>query len=325
MRFVVLGAGAVGGVIGGRLFEHGHEVVLIARGQHRDAIRGSGLRLEAPDSSVTLAIPVAADPGEVDFGPDDVVLLAVKSQDTATAVKALASAALPATPVLCVQNGVENERVALRSFAHVYGVCVMCPTTHLAPGVVQAHSTPVTGILDIGRHPFGLDETADTIAAALAAATFSSEAKPDIARWKYAKLLANLGNAIEAVCGPPARLGPVGRLAKEEGVAVLHACGIDFASDEEDAARRDGLLVQRPIGGQPRGGGSTWQSLTRAAGAVETDYLNGEIVMLGRLSGVPTPVNAALQHHANRMANARTPPGSVPEQELLHSIETAIR
>jgi 2-dehydropantoate 2-reductase len=324
MRFVVLGAGAVGGVIGGRLFEHGHDVALIARGAHHDAIRKSGLRLESPDAAVTLDVPVAGGPLGVSFGPHDVVLLAVKSQDTAAAIDTLASIAPPGTPVACVQNGVENERIAVRRFPNVYGVCVMCPTTHLLPGVVQAHSTPTTGILDIGRYPSGVDDTADTIAAALRAATFSSEAKPDIARWKYAKLLANLGNAIEAVCGPPARQGPLGDLAKKEGVAVFRAGGIDFASDEEDVARRGDLLVQGTIRGQPRGGGSTWQSLTRAAGAVETDYLNGEIVLLGRLFGVPTPINTALQRHANRMARTRIPPGSVSENELLASAQSAI-
>jgi 2-dehydropantoate 2-reductase len=324
MRFVVLGAGGVGGVIGGRLFEHGHEVVLIARGAHRDKIREEGLRLESPDSSVTLAIPVVADPGEVEFRGDDIVLLAVKSQDTAAAINALAWATPADVAVVCVQNGVENERVALRAFPNVYGICVMLPTTHLIPGVVQAHSTPTTGILDVGRYPSGVDETAETVAAALRASTFSSEAKPDIARWKYAKLLANLGNAIEAVCGPSARQGPLAKRTREEGVACLRAAGVEFASDDEDTARRGALLRLRPIGGQRRRGGSSWQSLTKAAGSVETDYLNGEIALLGRLVGVPTPLNTALQHHANRMAHERRPPGSMSEEEFWRSLDSPI-
>lgn len=325
MRFIVLGSGAIGGVIGGRLFEHGHDVVLIARGAHHDAIREKGLRLESPGTEVTLGIPVVADPSEIEFDPDDIVLLAVKSQDTATALKALAAVAPPTVPIVSVQNGVENERLALRWFAHVYGVCVMCPTTHLSPGVVQAHSTPTTGILDLGRYPSGIDEAAEAVTAALRASTFSSEAKPDIARWKYAKLLANLGNAVEAVCGPSARPGPIGQRAKVEGVACLRAAGIDFASDEEDAARRDDLLRLLPIGAQIRAGGSSWQSLTRTTGTIETDFLNGEIVLLGRLVGVPTPVNAALQRYANRMARDRLPPGSVTEEELLQSADALIQ
>jgi 2-dehydropantoate 2-reductase len=324
MRFIVLGAGAIGGVIGGRLFEHGHDVVLVARGAHREAIARSGLRLESPDSTVTLHIPVVGDPGEVTFGAEDVVLLAVKSQDTSAVIDALSSVARPSLPVVCIQNGVENERVALRRFANVYGVCVMCPATHLLPGVVQAHSTPVSGILDLGCWPSGVDETAETIAAALRSATFSSVARFDIARWKYAKLLTNLANAVEAVCGTPARQGPIGRLARKEGIAVLQAGGVDFASAEEDAARRGDLLAQRPIGSQTRGRNSTWQSLSRSTGSVETAYLNGEIVLMGRLLGLSTPVNDTLLHHVARMARTRMPPGSVPEDELLRSIESAI-
>ena len=317
MRFIVLGAGAIGGVIGGRLFQHGHDVVLVARGAHYDAILEGGLRLESPDAEVSLRIPAADDPRKVEFGPDAIVLVAVKSQDTETVMRTLAAVAPPTTPVVCVQNGVENERVALRSFAHVYGICVMCPTTHLAPGVVQAHSTPTTGILDIGCYPSGVDETAENVASALRASTFSSEAKPDIVRWKYAKLLANLGNAVEAVCGPRARRGPIGQRARAEGVAALQAAGIDFASDQEDAARRDDLLRLLPIGTEVRGGGSSWQSLTRTAGSIETDYLNGEVVLLGRLHGVPTPVNDLLQRLANHLARDRCAPGSVPEAEFL--------
>ena len=71
-----------------------------------------------------------------------------------------------------------------------------------------------------------------------------------------------------------------------------------------------------PIDGQDRGGGSTWQSLARG-GAVEADYLNGEIVLLGRLHGVPTPVNELLQRAANAAARDKRPPESVPIEELL--------
>ena len=314
MRFVVLGAGAVGGVIGGRLFEHGYDVVLIARGTHYEAIRDRGLRLESPDGRAVLPIPVVSHPSDLDLTDDDVVLLTVKSQDTRHAIAPLT--ARPDTPIVCVQNGVENERVALRSFANVYGICVMCPTTHLLPGVVQANSSPTTGILDIGRIPEGSDDIATAIAAALRASTFSSEARPDIARWKYAKLLSNLGNAVEAVCGPAARPGTIFSRAKAEGEACLRAAGIEFATDEEDAARRGDLLTLRPIDGRRRVGGSSWQSLQRGTGTIETDYLNGEVVLMGRLHGVATPVNEALHRLANQIARDRRPPGAMSEDQF---------
>ena len=119
----------------------------------------------------------------------------MKSQHTADAVAELARVAPPGIAVACAQNGVANERVALRSFPDVYGIAVMLPATHLSPGVVDAWSTPVTGLLDIGRYPAGVDATAEAVAAAFAEATFDSVARPDVMRWKYRKLEVNLGNA----------------------------------------------------------------------------------------------------------------------------------
>ena len=102
MRFVVYGAGAIGGVVGGRLAQHGHEVVLIARGDHHDAIRDDGLRLWVPDEeTVTLTIPVVSHPAGIDFRDDDVVLLAMKSQHTGKALSALAATAPATIAVVC--------------------------------------------------------------------------------------------------------------------------------------------------------------------------------------------------------------------------------
>ena len=318
MRYVVFGAGAVGGAIGGRLFEHGHEVVLIARGPHLEALRARGLELRSPDAAVTLPIPAVDGPGRVDFGPDDVVLLATKSQDTAAALDALRAVSREDLPVVCAQNGVDNERMALRSFARVYGMCVMLPASHLEPGVVEVNSSPVTGILDLGRLPSGTDDVARRMAADLEASSFSSRPDPAIMRQKYAKLLMNLGNALEAASGTEARGGELYARARAEGEACLLAAGIDFASRDEDRARRGDLLRLRPVDGRRRLGGSSWQSLSRATGAIEADYLNGEIVLLGRLHGVPTPVNELLRTVANRMARQRSAPGSVSIDDLLN-------
>lgn len=323
MRFVVYGAGAVGGVVAGRLHQGGHGVVAVARGAHLEAIRERGLRVDSPGASEVVALPAVGHPGEIDWRDGDVVLLAMKTQDTAGALEDLAACAPPSTPVVCVQNGVENERLAARRFEQVYGVVVMCPTGHLEPGVVQAFSTPVTGILDIGRYPSGVDATAEGIAGALASSTFVSEVRPDIMRWKYRKLIMNLGNAAEALCGPEARFGELGRLATEEGEAVLAAVGIDVVSAEEDVERRGDLLQMRPVGeGHDAGdgywrGGSSWQSLARGTGTIESDYLNGEVVLLARLHGFEAPVNALLQRLASEAARAARPAGSMDEAAVL--------
>jgi 2-dehydropantoate 2-reductase len=316
VRFVVYGAGAVGGVVGARLHQHGHDVALIARGAHHDAIRTSGLRVRTRGSNVdTLHVPVVDAPDRIDFTPDDVVVLSVKSQDTNGALAALTDAAPSTTPVVCLQNGVANERAALRWFENVYGVCIVCPAVHLEPGVVESALSGTTGLFDIGRYPHGTDAIAEEIAAALDRSTCESVVRPDIMRWKYRKLLNNLSNALDALCGPGARHGIVHERAREEGIACLRAAGIDVVSEEEDRERRGERLQFGGAAARSRPGASTWQSLARGAG-VETGYLNGEIVLLGRLHGIPTPVNAGLVDLMNETARAGQPPGSVTLDEV---------
>jgi 2-dehydropantoate 2-reductase len=322
VRFVVYGAGAVGGMLGGSLHEAGHEVVLIARGPHLAAIRADGLRMITPDGVVTATAPAVGHPDEVDFRPDDVVLLAVKSQDTGVALHALAAVAPSGVAVVSVQNGVANEPAALRWFADVYGVCVQCPAVHLEPGVVEVGWSPVMGILDVGRYPGGIDARGEAIAAAIASTAFESVARPDIMRWKYGKLRANLHNAADALCGPGTRsaVGTMDTDAQAEAKACFEAAGIPFASVEEATARR-ALVSIPPLGASiGRPGASSWQSLARGTGSIEVDYLNGEIVKLGREHGIPTPVNEALQRLANRAAREGWAAGSVLPEDLIRMV-----
>lgn len=322
MRFIVLGAGGVGGVIGGRLHQHGHEVVLIARGAHLEAIRSNGLRLEDPDATAVLDVPAVGSPSEVAFGVGDVVILATKSQDANAALDSLRSAAPSSTPVLCATNGVEAERLALRRFQHVHGINVLMPTAYLQPGVVQVISAPVSGGLDVGRYPRGVDATTAEVAAALSGSTFSSDPVDRIMRLKYRKLVLNTANAVEAACG---NTSPAARrlihLAASEAEAVYAAAGIDVASAEEEQPKR-ALMVYRPIAGQHRGGGSTWQSIARGT-SVETDYLNGEIVLLGRLHEVPTPVNAMLQELLADLSVEGAAPAAIDAEALLAQVQPA--
>ena len=321
MAFVVYGAGAVGGVLGGLRHEASHDVVLVARGEHLAAIRDRGLRVASPERARDVPVPAVSSPAEVDWGSGDVVLLAVKSDATPSALPALAAAAPPETPLVSVQNGVANEPAALRWFAHVYGVCVMMPAAHFEPGTVEQHCAPTPGILDVGRFPTGVDDRAEAIAAAFRAAGFVSEPRPDIMRWKYRKLLLNLGNAVEAVCGRNGGAEELTALVRSEGEAALAAAGIDPIPEQADEERRAGILQEGLIDGRVRAGGSSWQSLARRTGTIESDYLNGEIVRLGRLHGVPTPANELLRRQANELAAGGKPPASVPATELLTRLQ----
>ncbi|MEV0319322.1 ketopantoate reductase family protein [Streptomyces sp. NPDC050658] len=331
MRYIIIGAGAIGGTVGGRLAEAGHEVVLVARGAHHEAIREGGLRVRTPDGTRAHRLPVFRNPAELgELRADDVLFLAVKTQDCEAVVEAWG--ALPVTgggtaaevlPLVCAQNGVESERIALRRFRRVYAVCVWLPATHVEPGAVAAAGAPYTGILHIGRYPTGTDETARLIAADLEKSKIIAPVVPDAMRWKYGKLLSNLANSIEAVTGLVTSDEALAlfRRARAEGEAVLAAAGIEAVGEQEQKEFRGDRIHFEPFDGSERGGGSSWQSLSRGTGTIEADYLNGEIALLGRLHGVPTPVNDALQATANAFARERREAGSMPVAELIELVE----
>ncbi|MFC8718839.1 ketopantoate reductase family protein [Kitasatospora sp. NPDC057198] len=331
MRYIILGAGAVGGTIGGRLHQSGRDVLLVARGPHLAALRADGLRLTVPDGTHLLPVPAVGGPEEVELTPEDVLVLAVKTQHSAALLERWAprpvaggGTAGERLPLVCAQNGVENERLALRRFARVYGMCVWLPSTHLEPGAVSAAGSPRSGVLHLGRYPHGTDGVAARIAADLADSHFDGYATPDVMAWKYAKLLSNLGNALEAVAGPidgELRMR-AWRALRAEGEAVLAAAGITYPSEEEQRARRGDRVTLVPLAGAVRGGGSSWQSLVRGTGDIEADHLNGEVVLLGRLHGVPVPLNAAFQRLAAAFAREGRPAGSLPDADLAALLDT---
>src|SRR4051794_7989583 len=250
VRFVILGAGAVGGTVGGLLHDSGHEVVLVARGSHAAAMRADGLRLATPDRVIVARAEVVDDPAALKLRGDDVLVVATKTQDTTALLDAVAGlpvdagSTAAALPVFCVQNGVANERIAARRFADVHGVVVMLPAVLLEAGRIEAQGAPYSGLLDVGRWPDGSPDVDEQGASAFAASNFVSRATPDVMRWKYAKLLRNLGNAIEALCGHDidnaemTLVRDLDRQLRVEAEACFLAAGIDWTSDEEWVERR---------------------------------------------------------------------------------------
>jgi 2-dehydropantoate 2-reductase len=192
---------------------------------------------------------------------------------------------------------------------------VWMPATHLTPGHVVSHSGRVPGCLDTGVYPEGMDELIQGVATDLRESGFKCDATPRVMRLKYAKLLSNLLNIVQALCEGGAA-GELVRQVREEANAVYAAAGIDAASAEELASRTDGISIDPVAGFDGRPGGSTWQSLSRG-GSLETDYLNGEIALLGSLHGVPTPYNRMLQGAAAEAAREGRAPGSYTPESLL--------
>ena len=318
MRYVVYGAGAVGGVIGAHLSLAGRPVSLVARGAHLAAIRAGGLRLDTAAGTRVVVAPATDTAADLDWAPGTAVVLAVKSHQAADALSDLRAHAPPDTPVICATNGVATEVTALRAFARVYALCVMLPSTHLEPGVVVAKCAPVPGILDVGRVPGGTDDVTTEVAADLRAAGFESEERTDIMSWKRRKLLLNVGNGVDASFRPGQAADELAERAMAEGERALAASGASLVSADDDTARR-GAILQRRADLAPRGG-STWQSLQRGTGNTEVDYLAGEIVLLGRLHGTPTPANEAIVSATRELTSSGGAPRSLDAADVLAAL-----
>jgi thiosulfate/3-mercaptopyruvate sulfurtransferase len=338
-RYVVVGAGAVGASIAAELHQAGIATLLIARGAHAEALKTQGLSYVRPDRTRRLLIPVAQRPEDVTLAADDVLVFATKTQDTPGAVRDWAwqpvkradgsvTVAAHALPAVTVQNGLDNERVVLRSFARVIGGVVWLPATFLVPGEVVNPGTPAPGVIwagvypgggapggPAGVHPVGPAEDLARIAGDLRAAGFRVYEVDAIRAYKSAKLLDNLVNALDALYPPSALRARAVSALRAEAEAVLGAAGLPIADYRSGA---DGFHAAE-IPGKPRGGSSTWQSLARS-GTPETDFLNGEVVLLGRLHGVPAPLNAALQARLHRAVAEGLTPGSLGDDDLAATL-----
>ncbi|MFD2418228.1 rhodanese-like domain-containing protein [Amycolatopsis pigmentata] len=328
MRYVIIGAGAVGSTVAAQLHLAGISVVLIARGEHGKAIREDGLRYLRPESERRVHLPVAADSREVELTADDVLVLATKAQHTEDVLREWswrpAGDGLAADlPLVSLQNGLESERAALRRFGSVFGASIWLPATYLTPGEVSAEGARAPGIFWLGTYPDGRNPRVDAIAEDFRRAEFVVRVVTDLSRWKAGKLLSNLVNAVDALCGEQVK-SIVDEL-RDEGLRVFAAAGIGVADLRNESDVDLSVVKAVETGGRARRGTSTWQSMVRGAGSVEVDFLNGEIVLLGRLHGVPTPLNALVQRRLSLAAERGERPGSMDADELRRELEEAAR
>lgn len=336
-RYVVVGAGAVGGTIGARLAHAGQDVVLVARGEHLRAIHAKGFRLRTPHLDTTVRIPAVGSPQTFELTEEDVLVLATKTHQAQEALALWADAKVISDgvaigtaghllPILTALNGVASETIALRYFQRVYGVCVRMPAAHLNPGEVIARGTPSSGLLHIGRVP--AMQTTERDLQLLAGITedwtksgVTVQIADDVMPWKYRKLISNIGNVFQALLGSRELGGPLIDAAREEARSVLDSAGITYTDDAtEEALRAESFSVAEVPGAPAELGGSSWQSLARGTGSIETDYLNGEIVLIARQQGLNAPINATMTSLARKAARSGARPGDITPDELAAAL-----
>ena len=303
---LVLGAGAVGGLVGARLHESGVSVRLIGRAAQVDAIRARGLLVKGRDDTRLVQVPATT----TLTGTADIILLTVKSQDVPDACRTIAALHSDAT-VVTMQNGVRSDQEAADILGRdrVVGCVLNISATYLEPGVVEQNTA---GLFQVGA-PFPESKARVDAVLVVLNLAIRTEFVPDIARARWTKLMANLNNAIMAITG-----WPIGKALRHPGLTRLSIATIregvrtaqlgGFGLDRSRRARTFRLMSTLPMplsylvfSGRLAGnfppdstyGPSTLQSLQRHSSS-ELDYLNGEIVTLGERIGRPTPYNAGL-------------------------------
>ena len=341
-RYVIIGAGAIGGGIGGRLVQAGQPTVLIARGDHLAAMQRDGLRLRTPSEDLTLPVTAVASVRDLQLRLDDVLVVSTKTQQVAAVLPDLADAPVHDTdgqrvgtagdllPVFLATNGVAAEDLAARYVRRVFGICIWMPAVHLRPGEVIARGVPITGVLHLGRVPGAAADPADRalldeIAGDWRQATFDIALPENVMAWKHRKLISNLGNVVDALTDEPRAARSVVKAADAEARTVLAAARIEVTDDATEAAARAQSFTVEPVLGleDARLGSSTWQSLSRGTGSIETDYLNGEIVRIAHRLGRPTPINALLSRLGREAVREGREPGWLAAADLLAMVDAA--
>lgn len=288
LRFAVIGAGATGALLAACLAEAGVPVTLIARGDSLEAIRANGIRIIRPDGSESLVRPAALAAPDEPVTPVDVAIFLVKSYDTAHALGLARALIGQSGYVLCLQNGVENERLLAAELggARVIPGVLYVGAERVAPGVVSCSTTPR---VVFGRGDADASAPIDGIEAALTAAGISVEKTADILAAKWQKFIFNCGlNPMTAATG--LRLGQI--LAVADGRELFDGLISEaIAAAAADGAPVDGETHDKVMETGRRMDISSSMAEDLAAGRpLELDAFSGFVRRLGAAHGVPTPV-----------------------------------
>lgn len=192
MRYVIIGAGAVGLSLAAEFEGAGIDYLLIARGAQYARLRDDGLEYTRPSGQRIVALRVADRAMIGSLKPDDVLLLAVKVQDVEAATADWALVPVEGggiaadLPLVTLQNGLAAEEIAARRFARLYAASVLVPAVYVETGKVSVPSGPHLAVVSVGRFPEGQDALTARIAADLTRANSLAEERADIRRWKAA-------------------------------------------------------------------------------------------------------------------------------------------
>ncbi|MGH8872887.1 MAG: ketopantoate reductase family protein [Acidimicrobiia bacterium] len=293
MRLAVVGAGGVGGYFGGRLSNAGHEVVVVARGSHLEAIGEAGLRVRSIFGDFTAHPPVSDEPA--DFGPCDAVLFSVKSFDTEQAVGRIAPLIGPDTVVVSLQNGIDNEEkiAAALGESHVAGGAAFIFSSIVEPGLIAHTGGPARllfGEMNGDRTP-----RIERLLDACRAAGIDSDIPSNIhtVLWtKFAFICATAGMTAAV------RL-PLGDIRASADSWAMFRCILEevvSVARAEDVPFPDGLVeeqIEFALSLPTDAYSSLHHDLVEGR-RMELDALHGTLVRRAAKHGIPVPANEAI-------------------------------
>ncbi|MCI0488519.1 MAG: 2-dehydropantoate 2-reductase [Blastocatellia bacterium] len=337
-RYIIFGAGAMGGVVGGFLARAGLRVTCVARPAQAGAlnrgliIKEAGEEIRVQATAVTSAEQIVPERG-------DLVIIMVKSQSTERAVEELSAVYDKETPVVCLQNGIRNEEIVRKRFERVYAGLLMWSAVQVKPEEILLAFGRETAI---GCYPAGVDSLARHCSEDLARAGFETLASAHVMPMKWGKLITNLNNATHAITGywlergmSDTRMRELMVAVREEGLRVLDAAGIEAepppGAPSQIRIREMTEKLRRPprspstedaLPPERRTYASMWQDLYLGRKTSEIDFLNGEIIELGKKHGIPTPYNSTLVEVINRMIADGLKPGLYTPTELHALVRT---
>jgi len=305
LRIAIMGSGGIGGYLGARLAQAGEDVIFIARGAHLEAMQRHGLRVESPLGEIILR-HVRATETPVDIGFVDVVVFAVKANDTERASVAIVPLVGPATRVVTLQNGIDSvdavARIVPRS--QVVGGATYLSAHIEHPGVI-VHLGSVTHVIVGGRGDAMIEALRG---ACVRAGGIDMETVEDIDQVLWTKFV-----TVSAFSGATslmrAGIGPIfadpqARIfleqLRDEGMAVATAVGRPMPDGYKEFA----ISLWRKLPPETRS--SMANDLARGK-PIELSWLSGRMQVLGNELGVPTPAHTAVYRALHLYADGAEP------------------
>lgn len=325
-KYVIQGAGAIGSAIGGIMGKAGFNVTLVSRRDHVEAIKKqNGIYLHTLKGTELQPIKATESVSEIEITDNTVIFQTMKANDTERSLDDLKDINRN-TPIVCWQNGVENELIVSKAFNNVYGGVVRFTGTMMTPGETKFAGT---GKLIIGLYLEGMDDLTEQIQEDLSQTTLTTIKSNKIMQDKWLKLLVNLMSCVKPMVKDASqnleKRIEICRNALEEGIKVLDKAGIKAAStnNTEDSPEKmlsnfkNALKLAEGVGQGMELQNSTWQSLAKRKKVLENDWYTGTVIKLGKQHGIPTPYNQSVLFHLHLIADKGLGPEAVTVESII--------